>query len=155
MRRLSAALAALAIAAFGGAAQATVVPLDHVVRLPLAGGAAEVVVGSPKYLDVTVVNSRTVLVHGKELGVTNLIIYDRAGRTVFNERISVVAPMGEEVSVYRGAEATQFVCDSSCRTTKVEQRSPWMEIFGAAAAEAMKPRASQPATTPTTTTTSQ
>lgn len=135
MRRLTAALAALAIAAFGAAAHAAVVPLDHAVRLTLAGAAAEVVVGSPKYLDVTVVDSRTVLVHGKELGVTNLIIYDRAGRTVFNERISVVAPMGEEVSIYRGAQATQFICDSSCRTTQSPSRNPWLEV-----SEALKSR---------------
>jgi hypothetical protein len=132
MRRLPAALAALALAATGLAAQAATVPLDHAVRLSLSGPAAEVVVGSPKFLDVTVVDPRTVLVHGKELGVTNLIIYDQAGRTVFNERVAVVAPSGEAVSIYRGAETTDFVCNGACRPSQPVARNPWLEVMEAA-----------------------
>lgn len=132
MRRLSAAAFAALATLAAGAAQAGTVPLDHVVRLPLSGSAAEVVVGSPKYLDVTVVSPRTVLVHGKALGVTNLIIYDGAGRTVYNERIAVVAHAGEEVSVFRGKQTEDFVCSGGCRPTTPAEKNPWMAFFEAA-----------------------
>jgi Flp pilus assembly secretin CpaC len=135
--RLPAALAALAFtAAAPVAALAMPVPLDHAVRLPLRGPAAEVVVGSPKYLDVTVVDPATVLVHGKELGATNVIIYDAAGRVVFSDRLSIVAPQGEQVSIYKAGQASEYLCGSSCRESAARERNPWTDLIEAAAAGA-------------------
>ena len=133
-RRLPAAVAALLAVAAPVAALAMPVPLDHAVRLPLRRPAAEVVVGSPKYLDVTVVDPTTVLVHGKEFGATNLIIYDAAGRVVFSDRMTVVAPEGADVSVHRATESAEFVCSATCRRTQVRERSPWIEFEAAAGA---------------------
>lgn len=122
MRRLLPLVAALAFAVPAAAMAAAApfeVPLDQAVRLPLRGGAVEVVVGSPRYLDVTVIDSSTVLVHGKELGVTNMVIYDGLGRPVFNQKVAVVVPTGDQVSVIRGAKETaEFVCVGRCRPTK-------------------------------------
>ena len=139
MSRLPAAFAVLALAAAAPVAAAALpVPLDHAVRLPLRGPAAEVVVGSPKYLDVTVVDPATVLVHGKELGATNLIIYDAAGRVVFSDRVAVTAPEGEQVSIYKAGQPSEYVCTGTCRATPVRERNPWIDFFEAAAESANK-----------------
>ena len=117
MRRLLFIVAALASAApaFSQAAEGDLtVPVDQVVRIPLRGLAAEVVVGSPRYVDVSVVDSRTVLVHGKDVGVTNLMVYDPEGRVVFNKRLVVLAPTGDQVSVFRAAKGTEYSCGDRC-----------------------------------------
>ena len=119
MRRLTPLLAVLAAAVPAAAAMAAAafeVPLDQAVRLPLRGAAVEVVVGSPKYLDVTVIDPSTVLVHGKELGVTNLVVYDAGGRPVFSQKVAVVASGGDQVSVLKGGkESAEYVCAGRCR----------------------------------------
>ena len=120
MRRLIPFLAALAaVPALAAAATAGFeVPLDQAIRVPVRGDAVEVVVGSPKYLDVTVIDPSTVLVHGKELGVTNLVIYDAAGRPVFNQQVAVVASNGAQVSLFKGPkESAEYVCGDRCRAT--------------------------------------
>ena len=116
MRRLL--LAAAAFAAVmplqAAAGDGLSVPVDQAVRVPLRGPAAEVVVGSPRYVDVTVVDSRTVLVHGKDIGITNLVVYDPSGRPVFNDRIVVMAATGDQVSVFRAAKGYEYACGDRC-----------------------------------------
>ena len=138
MRRLLlAALAAAPSLAFAAATPGFEVPLDHAVRVPVRGAAVEEVVGSPKYLDVTVIDTSTVLVHGKELGVTNLVIYDAGGRPVFNQQVAVVAPSGDQVSVFKGPkDSTEYVCVSRCRQAPTAPRNPFIEMMEAAASMA-------------------
>ena len=109
------ALALLAAAVLGApvAAQALVVPLDHSQRLHLSGAASSVLVGNPQIADVTVVDSHTLYLQGKGYGVTNLVVLDRAGRTLFSQDI-IVAAGGASVSVYRGGDRTDFGCTPRC-----------------------------------------
>ena len=94
-------------------AQAMVVPLDHVTRLNVPEGASSVLVGNPGIADVTVVDSHTLYVSGRGYGVTDLVVLDRFGRTVYSGDITVAAA-GASVSVYRGGTRTDAVCAPGC-----------------------------------------
>ncbi len=120
MRPLSAyrrliAVAILAAPIFGAPvwAHALVVPLDHSQRLSLSGAASSVLVGNPSIADVTVVDSHTLYLQAKSYGVTNLVVLDRVGRTLYSGDVTVSAP-GASVSVYRGGERADFGCTPRC-----------------------------------------
>lgn len=95
------------------------VPIDQVRKLPYAGMAASVSPGNPTIADVNVIDQQTILVVGKHAGVTNLIVLDRAGRTLFNDRIIVSSgggAGGETVIISRGGKTTTYACAPYCQT---------------------------------------
>ena len=103
---LAVALIALAAPLSALAAPLTV-PVDQVRKLPYAGLAASVSPGNPSIADVNVVDEQTILVVGKKAGVTNLIVLDRAGRTLYSDRIIVTAGGGgDAVTISRGGKTT-------------------------------------------------
>jgi Flp pilus assembly secretin CpaC len=101
---------ALAAAASGPLA----VHMDQSVAISLRGQAQSVVVGNPAIADVTVVDARTLLVLGKGFGVTNLVVMDRNGRVLFNREIVVSAGDAGRVSVWRGANSSNYACSPRC-----------------------------------------
>ncbi len=120
--RLVAALSGLAAFAAGPAlADALTVPIDHSVRLSVAGAASSVLVGNPAVADVTVVDSHTVFVLGRGYGQTDVVILDRAGQTIYSGEVTVAAVGGNRVSVYRGSGRTDMACAPGC---EVSVRSP-------------------------------
>ena len=90
------------------------VELDHSARIQLAGSASSVIVGNPRIADVTVVNDRTLFVSGRGHGVTDVIVVDALGRTIYNGQISVIAPRDGQVRVWRGTQATEMACGAGC-----------------------------------------
>jgi hypothetical protein len=110
---LSVALAA-ALASTSALADALVVTLDHSTRLDVRGQAASVLVGNPKVADVTVVDTHTLFVSGRGYGQTDVVVLDRAGRILFKGDVTVAAADNGLVSVYRGAQRTEFACDRAC-----------------------------------------
>jgi Flp pilus assembly secretin CpaC len=90
------------------------VHMDQSVAISLRGQAQSVVVGNPAIADVTVVDARTILVLGKGFGVTNLVVMDRAGRVLFNREIVVSAADAGRVSIWRGANASNYACSPRC-----------------------------------------
>lgn len=134
MRR-SAAAFALALAAFApaiAAAQTVTAPLGRVVRVPLAGAAADVVVGNPRIADVTVVSPTALFVSGKGYGATNVIVMDRTGRTIFNGMIQVPVPNDGQVSVLRGGRAATYFCAPNCDRA-LDEEAEATDIAAAAA----------------------
>lgn len=105
-RPAAAVLAALllALAAVGGRAHAaepaaaprteTAAPLTLVVNksaiLRLEVAALRISVGNPAVADITPINSREIILLGKSVGTTNLIVWDKAG--VATVRDIVVTP---------------------------------------------------------------
>lgn len=112
-RPLLAALALVSLPASVLAAPLTV-PVDQVRKVPYAGLAASVSPGNPTIADVNVVDEQTILVVGKKPGVTNLIVLDRAGRTLFNDRIVVSGGDGNAVTISRGGKTTVYACSPQC-----------------------------------------
>jgi len=117
--RLTAALASAAVLlapAVGTAQSASMnVEIDQAQRVQLRGPAGSVIVGNPQIADVTVVDSNTLYITGKGYGVTEIVAVDAIGRTVFQSQIVVTDGSGSgRVRVWRGAQATEMACASSC-----------------------------------------
>ena len=116
MRRLllaAAAAAADAAAAPAFAGPAMSVAIDHTERLQLPRPAGSVIVGNPSIADVTVVDTQTLFVQGKGYGVTEIVVLDQLGRTVWKGEV-VVTGSPDSVSVYRGVEVTEMACAGVC-----------------------------------------
>lgn len=118
MRRIAAALLALAVLAPAPAALAQSRPLsvevDHVTRLNLNGSAASVIIGNPQIADVTVVDAHTLFVSGRAYGVTEIVVLDGAGRSIYQGEVVVSAPSAGQVRVWRGASLTNMACSTTC-----------------------------------------
>lgn len=117
--RLAAALAAAAVLAapvIVAAQSASLnVEIDQARRVQLRGPAGSVIVGNPAIADVTVVDANTLYITGKGYGVTEVVAVDPVGRTVFQSQVVVTAgDGGGRVRVWRGAQATEMACASSC-----------------------------------------
>jgi Flp pilus assembly secretin CpaC len=125
--RLAAALAATALLAAPAAALAQSrlsVEIDQATRVQLRGQAGSVIVGNPAIADVTVVDANTLYITGKGYGVTEVVAVDTIGRTVFQSQVVVTAgDGGGRVRVWRGPEATEMACASSC-SPSVRPASP-------------------------------
>lgn len=111
-------LAAAALLVLPAAAAAQSRPLnvdiDQSTRVQLRGPAGSVIVGNPNIADVTVVDANTLFITGKGYGVTEVVAVDVLGRTVFQSQVVVTAGDSGRVRVWRGAQATEMACASTC-----------------------------------------
>jgi Flp pilus assembly secretin CpaC len=104
--RGSAALFCLALIAATPAvgAEALSVRLNQNSAVRLAAPARSVVVGNPAVADVTVLDARSLVVVGKSYGVTNLMVMDAAGRTIFNRQVVVTAAPDGGMTYFKGGQ---------------------------------------------------
>lgn len=94
------------------------VGIDEAQRVQLRGPAGSVIVGNPLIADVTVVDANTLYITGKGYGVTEVVAVDTIGRTVFQSQVVVTDGSGSgRVRVWRGGQATEMACASSCSAT--------------------------------------
>ena len=134
MRRI---IACLSLLALGAAAPALAqsrplsVEIDHTARLNLRGAAASVVVGNPQIADVTVVDEHTLFISGRGFGVTEVVVLDGMGRTIYQSEVVVSAPSSGQVRVWRGSTVTDMACSSTC--------APSVRVGGAAGAATPPP----------------
>lgn len=115
-RMLLATLAAAACAAPAAAGPAPlVVRMDQATRVMLSRPARDVVIANPLIADVTVLDSRSLVVLGKAVGTTSLLVVDPAGRTVADRQIIVSASDDGRMSFYRGPGGVlDFACSPRC-----------------------------------------
>lgn len=113
---IAAAVAVLAAPAVVWAQSASLnVEIDQARRIQLRAPAGSVIVGNPQIADVTVVDANTLYITGKGYGVTEVVAVDAIGRTVFQSQVVVTSgDGGGRVRVWRGAQATEMACASSC-----------------------------------------
>lgn len=122
MSRLSIALLAAALVAAPLAAPVAAraqsgalnVEIDRSTRVQLRGAASSVIVANPQIADVTVVDANTLFILGKGYGVTEVVAVDGLGRTLFQREVVVTGGSTGTVRVWRGAQATEMACGSSC-----------------------------------------
>jgi hypothetical protein len=142
-------LAALLLFAAPVAAQAAVtVPLDQTRRLSFTGSAANVVVGNPQIADVNIIDARNLMVVGKRFGVTNLVVLDAAGRTLFDSQIVVSAGEGAMVSISRGVQTFDYACTPNCQPVAGEATAALTPPAPAAAPAPAPASAPAPAAAP-------
>lgn len=85
---------------------------SKVVRIPRP--AETVVVGNPDIADVVLQDSTTLVLTGKVLGETNLIILDEDGDPIVDETIVVGVPTATAVTIYRPAGRANYRCSPDC-----------------------------------------
>lgn len=125
MRRLLlACLVAAAVSTPAMAAPQTSVAIDHTTRINLRSAAASVIVGNPAVADVTVVDERTLFLSGRGYGVTEVVVLDPLGRTIWTGEVVVTAPTEGAVTIYRGAQATEMACAAACSTSARSSARP-------------------------------
>ncbi|HZZ35321.1 MAG TPA: pilus assembly protein N-terminal domain-containing protein [Caulobacteraceae bacterium] len=125
MRRLPFALVLALLGPATALAQSLAVNIDQGARITLPAPAGDVMVGNPGIADVTVLDERHVLLTGKTYGVTNVMISDKTGRTMFSRQVVVAAPDANRVSLYRGPDIYNFACSPRCERTPLPgERDP-------------------------------
>ena len=126
--RLVTALVALAAAAPAWAVQ---VHLDQSTMVDLAAPAGGIVVGNAAIADVTLINPHRLAILGRSYGLTNVIVTDRMGRTIFQQEINVAPAATGRVSLYRGPLVSNFACSPRCERTPMpgEDKDKNYEIY--------------------------
>ncbi|HLI65843.1 MAG TPA: pilus assembly protein N-terminal domain-containing protein [Caulobacteraceae bacterium] len=100
------------------------VELNQSRRVILPGVAANVVVANPAIADVAMTDPHSVVIMGKAYGVTEIMVTDHAGRTLFDGRVAVVAPDQARVTVYRGVTPVEYNCAGRCQALAADGVTP-------------------------------
>lgn len=110
---------AAAAVLFTSAAQAGQFTIENGKTKPLrlSGDAASVVIGNPNVADVAVHNSNLLFVSGKSFGVTNLLVFDKAGKTLYEADVVVTTNTASVVSINRAGASYTYDCSPACRPT--------------------------------------
>jgi Flp pilus assembly secretin CpaC len=90
------------------------VPVNQVRKLPFSGLASTVTPGNSRIATVNVIDDHTILVQGMSPGVTNIIVTDRAGRILYNDRVIVSTNDINSVMISRGSQVTAYACEPYC-----------------------------------------
>ena len=113
MRRLVLA-SILALAPAAAMAAPLGVPLNQSILVALSGPAHNIFLGNPAVADVAHSDPRHVVVTGKTGGVTNMIVTDDHGRTIFNKEIVVHLSSGDRVELVNGVNIVNYACAPTC-----------------------------------------
>lgn len=111
-----ASVAAISISASAFAGQFTI-ESGKTKPLRLTTEAASVVVGNPNIADVAVHNGKLIFISGKTFGTTNLMIFDKAGNTIYSNDIVVTTNTANLVTVNRGGNNFTYDCAPDCRAS--------------------------------------
>lgn len=100
------------------------IEIDSATRVQLRAPAGSVIVANPRIADVTVVDANTLFITGKGYGVTEVVAVDALGRPLFQTQIVVSAGSTGAVRVWRGGDATDMACGSSCSPSVRSSSAP-------------------------------
>jgi Flp pilus assembly secretin CpaC len=92
------------------------VELNRSLRVVLPGTPANISVADASIADVTVIDTRSIVVIGKSFGVTDIVVSDHSGRLLMDARVTVVLPETQSITVYRGVTPTEYSCLSRCQS---------------------------------------
>ncbi|MFN4023437.1 MAG: pilus assembly protein N-terminal domain-containing protein [Hyphomonas sp.] len=115
---LKSALLTAAGLALAAAAQAQQLSVETSKSVPirLSGQASSIVIGNKNVADVAVHNENLIFVTGKSFGTTNLLVYDRAGREIYNTEVMVTINSSNLVTVNRAGMSQTYDCTPACRS---------------------------------------
>ena len=132
-------------AATAARAESTVIHLNQSRRIVLRGTAANIIVGDPTVADVTVIDAHSVILQGKGYGSTDVLVMDRAGRTLLDDHVMVAAAEGGVVTLHRGVNAVEYSCSPRCQAL-----APPKDNSGGGAAPGASPMTGAPTNPPAT-----
>lgn len=91
------------------------VTLDFARILSFREPARTIIIGNPGIVDGTLNDEATLVLTGKAVGVTNLIVLGEAGRELANLRIQVLANSGQITTIHNGTTQQTYSCVDTCR----------------------------------------
>ena len=95
-------------------AQDLVVKYDQSQLLRLPKPVAEVIIGNPSIVDVSVQGGNLLVVTGKTFGVTNVIALDADRNIIQDQRVQVERERHNVVQLHRGAQINSYSCTPNC-----------------------------------------
>lgn len=121
VRPVALAAATMALAAFlaapasaGSDDDLMYVYLNHARVLKLDRPISKVIVGSAEVADATVADARTVVLTGRKIGTTNLVILDAQDNPILDQRILVSTDEGKTLRVFRSTSRDILTCTPNC-----------------------------------------
>ena len=99
----------------GTSASALRVVLDFAKLLSFEQPARTIIIGNPAVVDGTLNDEYTLVLTGKSVGTTNMIVLDGAGREMVNSTVSVVENSRQLTTVHQGVTQQVYSCDGPCR----------------------------------------
>jgi hypothetical protein len=90
------------------------IPLNQSVLVALSAPAHNIFLGNPAVADVALSDPRHVVVTGKTGGVTNLIVTDDRGRTIYDREVVVRLSSGDRVELVNGVNVINYACAPTC-----------------------------------------
>lgn len=98
-----------------GSATRVVVTIDFARVLAFTQPARTIIIGNPGIVDGTLSDDHTIVLTGKAVGVTNLIVLGEGGAEVLNTVVSVAPSNSQTTTIYSGAALNTFSCADSCK----------------------------------------
>lgn len=105
-----------------------------------------IAIGNPQIADATVGDGRTIILTGKAVGTTNLILLDEAGEEISNATIRVTAGRGREIRVRDSDQSRIYLCAPGCEL--VGASAPAGRVAASAPAPAPASTSAPPAAPP-------
>lgn len=99
----------------GATASALRVVLDFAKLVSFEQPARTIIIGNPAIVDGTLNDEYTLVLTGKSVGTTNMIVLDGEGREMINTTVSVVGNSRQLTTVHHGVTQQVYSCDGPCR----------------------------------------
>lgn len=115
LSKLGAAAATVMFLSAGASADQFTVESGKTKPLRLKQEVASVVLGNPNVADVAVHDANLLFISGKVFGTTNLIIFDDAGKAIYEGDIVVTTNTANMITVKRGGSNFTYDCAPDCR----------------------------------------
>ncbi len=93
------------------------VTVDRAKVIRIAKAADTVIVGNPFIVDATIQDARTIVLTGRNFGVTNLIVLDSDGDPIVDETVVVRGHETNIVRIYRQSNRETLSCSPVCENT--------------------------------------
>ena len=90
------------------------VMVDRAKVMRVSRPASMIIIGNPAIADATIKDSQTLIITGKQYGITNLIVLDAEGEPIADEVLNVATSLENQVVVYKGANRETLSCNPSC-----------------------------------------
>ena len=93
------------------------VVIDRAKVVRIAKPADTIIIGNPSIVDATIQDSRTIVLTGRNFGVTNLIVLDADGDAIVDETVIVKGHETNTVRIYRQSIRETLACSPVCENT--------------------------------------
>ncbi|MEB2844959.1 pilus assembly protein N-terminal domain-containing protein [Endobacterium cereale] len=88
--------------------------MNHARVLKLDRPVAKVIVGNSAVADATVADPKTIVLTGRSFGTTNLVLLDKDGTAIADERVLVSIDEGNTVRMFRQTDRSILSCTPNC-----------------------------------------